>query len=244
MKSNRVKIHLLDDSLPGKGYRVVTGYKGFGAVGLIASLHLVRTLKMKRVGLILTKYQPEYVFRDDNGLSFPYEIYASDKNKLVVVVNREIPDERVRDEYVWSLTKFFKEAGMGPLYLIGGLDATYRENENDELRWIATSGYNGPTPPDKMFEKGLLIVGPLALQIMYAEILDVPAIALLPYAQAETPDPAAAAVAISRLNSMLGIEVPTEELLEEAVRIQESLRKLEELVARESQKSVRGEPYM
>ena len=239
----RINIHLTD-SVDWSGYTAISGFKGFGAVGIIAVQYIVEKLGMRRVGIITTKYNPEYVFRDDNGLSYPFEIYASDENRIVALVNREIPDERIRMEYVWKLTSFLKTKGVKQAILVGGLDSRYRENPGERLRWLKNSHYRGPSLTEELFEKGLLIVGPLALQLMVGDIIGLPMIVLLPYAKADAPDPAAASVAVEKINQLLGTNVDVGELLKEAEKIQEELRKLEELVSREMSPRTVKEPYM
>jgi len=244
MRHGRVKVHLLSTDWVQPGYKAIAGYKGFGAVGIITVLHVIESLEMERIGIITAKYHPEYVFRDNRGLSYPFEIYADRKNKIIALATREIPDDRIRAEFVWELTKFLKQNSIEKLYMIGGLDSRYKKKPDDQLRWIANKHYEGPFPKDPQFEKGLLIVGPLALQMMFSEIIGIPALTLLPFSKADTPDPAAAAVAIERLNQLLDLNIPTEELLREAARIQEELSKLEEMIARETQQKGPREPYM
>jgi len=239
-----VRVFLQDDSWIEPGYRAVVGYKGFGAVGIITVLHLVDELKMDRVGIVVSKHHPEYAFRGDRGLVYPYEIYVDRRKRLLAVATREIPDERVRVDYVWEVTRFLKDLNVETVYLIGGLDSRLKRGPEDQLRWLANSYYQGPVPRDPEFERGLLIVGPLALQLMFADVLGVPALALLPYAKTDAPDPAAAAVAVDRLNSLLGTSVRVDELLAEAARIQEELSRLEEAASRDAGERRGSEPYM
>ncbi|MCI4396775.1 MAG: proteasome assembly chaperone family protein [Thermoprotei archaeon] len=241
MSFKRVSIYLSSSKALKQGYRVISGFKGFGAVGIITVLHIVSSLRMEKVGIVVTKYQPEYVYREEEGLVYPYEIYVSHEHKLVALVTRELPDEKVRNEYVYELTKLIAKRGLYPLYLIGGLDHRFKERPEERLRWLKNSLYNGAFPEAPMLDKGLLVIGPLALQLMYSELFGIPTMAILPYASAETPDPAAAAVAVEELNRILGLSIPTDKLIEEGIKIQEELRRLEEL---SSGKTEGREPYM
>ena len=243
-RAGSVRLFLQEDSWIEPGYRAVVGYKGFGAVGIITVLHLVEELGMDRVGIVVSRHHPEYAFRGGRGLVYPYEIYVDRQKKILAVATRELPDERIRVDYVWEITRFLKKLGVETLYLIGGLDSRLKRGPEDQLRWLANRYYRGPVPRDPEFERGLLIIGPLALQLMFADILEVPTLALLPYAKTDAPDPAAAAIAIDRLNSLLGISVEVDELLAEAARIQEELSRLEEAVSREASERKSSEPYM
>jgi len=241
MSYRRVSIYLSSSRALKPGYRVLSGFKGFGAVGIITVLHFVSNLNMEKTGIVVTKYHPEYVYREGEDLIYPFEIYVSHEHKLVALVSRELPDERIRNEYVYELTRLVAKKKLSPLLLVGGLDQRFKERAEDRMRWLKNRAYRGPVPSEPMLERGLLVVGPLALQLMYSELMGVPALALLPYASAETPDPAAAAVAVEELNRILGTSVPTDKLIEEGMRIQEELRRLEELSLR---KSGGREPYM
>ncbi|MEM3254079.1 MAG: PAC2 family protein [Fervidicoccaceae archaeon] len=240
MSFKRISIYLSGRKALRQGYRVISGFKGFGAVGIITVLHIVSSLNMEKIGVVVTKYQPEYVYREED-LVYPFEIYVSHPHRLVALVNRELPDERVREEYVYELTKLISRKGLSPLYLIGGLDHRFRERPEERLRWLKNSTYKGPVPNTPMLDRGLLVIGPLALQLMFSELMGIPTLALLPYASAETPDPTAAAVAVEELNKLLDINVPTDKLIEEGMKIQEELRRLEEL---STQKHGGREPYM
>lgn len=232
----RVRIYLLDDSWIEPNYRAIIGYRGFGAVGLISSIHIVNSLNMDRVGVIVTSYHPEYVVMDRGGPVYPYEIYASREKKLLVFVSREIPHDLVRVEYARRIAKFLSEIKAELLVLVGGLDSRLKKDASDLLRWLPNRYYLGKPLEDKLFEKDLMIIGPLALQLMMSEVYRLPTVTLLPYAMAEAPDPAAAAVAIDRINGLLGINVATEELLLDATKIQEELSKLEELARSEEER--------
>jgi uncharacterized protein len=236
----RARIYLFDDSWVQPNYRVVMGYRGFGAVGLISTLHLVNSLGMEKVGIIVTSYHPEYVVMEDNGPAYPYEIYVDRKSKLLVVVSREIPHDFVRVDYARKTARFLSEIKAELLVLIGGLDSRLRRDASDLMRWLPNRFYTGRPLEDKLFERDLMIIGPLALQLMMSEAYRIPAITLLPYAMTDAPDPAAAAVAIDRINKLLGINVPTEQLLADATKIQEELSKLEEALKSEEEKEKRS----
>lgn len=240
----RVEIRLLDEEWVRPGYRAVVGFKGFGAVGLIATAHLVESLKMKRVGIVLTNPCPEYVVVGEETLLYPSEIYVSKEANLLTLVTREVPPKPVRLEYVRRVAEFLKKLKIEYVVLIGGLDSRLRSGPDDLLRWLANEYYSGKKPQDKQFERYLAIIGPLALFLMMCEILRLPAIVLLPYATVEAPDPAAAAVALNRLSDITGVRIDVEELLREAERIQAGLKKIEEIIQASHEERVRERVYV
>ena len=206
---------------------IVTGFKGFGAVGYLASLHLAERPFCKKAGFIVTKYVPEEVTPGDEGVVGPFTLYSCENNgrHFGVIVNHDIPLVQERSRFAEAIIDFLTRMGISEAVLIGGFDSRLRRGD-EKLRWIATSAYKRSLDEPRM-DKGLYVVGPLALLLLYAEVYGYPALALLPYAEAARPDPRAAAVAIEKLNELYGLSIGTEELLEEAKKIEEMISTLE-----------------
>jgi len=206
---------------------IVTGFKGFGAVGYLASLHLAERPFCKKAGFIVTKYVPEEVTPGGEGVVGPFTLYSCESNgrHFGVIVNHDIPLVQERSRFAEAVINFLTRMGVSEAVLIGGFDSRLRRGD-EKLRWIATSAYKRNLDEPRM-DKGLYVVGPLALLLLYAEVYGYPALALLPYAEAARPDPRAAAVAIEKLNELYGLSIGTEELLEEAKKIEEMISTLE-----------------
>ena len=205
---------------------LITGFKGFGMVGYITTTHIVEKLSLTRLGYIVTRYMPEFASYGYNGILAPFEIYGSPEKHIIVIVNHDIPGDRDRDAYAEALILLAKKLGMSKGIFIGGFDARFRQGE-EKYRWLPSGGY-----PEKLdapiMDKDLYVVGPLALLIIYSEIHRFPAATILPYAEAARPDPAAAAVAVDIISKMLGVNIPVEELIEMARRIEEAIEKVEQ----------------
>ncbi|WP_252896517.1 PAC2 family protein [Metallosphaera hakonensis] len=92
---------------------------------------------------------------------------------------------------------------------MGGLDKRYKD-VNEPIKWMKTSKSEIDLPYP-MLNKQLIMVGPLALFTVYAEIEDLPATILLPYADRERLDPGAAAVAVETITNIIGFNVDTKE---------------------------------
>nr|MCG2909932.1 PAC2 family protein [Stygiolobus sp.] len=87
-------------------------------------------------------------------------------------------------------------------------------------------------------------IGPLALFTIYSEIEDLPAVVLLPYADRDRIDPAAAAVAIEEINKLLNLKIDVTELYEDARKIEEELQRQLELIQKELNRNVSDRVYM
>ncbi len=220
-----IKIYFRDDFR--RSEFLVTGFKGFGAVGYLATLHLADRPFCKKAGFIITKYTPEEITPGDEGVVGPFTLYYCENSgrRFGVIVNHDIPLVQERGRFAEAIVNFLSRIGIDEAVLIGGFDARLRKGE-ERLRWVATTAYRKVLSEPPM-DKGLYVVGPLALLLLYSEVYGYPAVALLPYAEAARPDPRAAAVAIEKLNELYGLSIGTEELLEEAKKIEEMISTLE-----------------
>jgi len=225
-----------------KGARFITGFRTLGEVGYIATRYLVLKTNMKRVGFILTKYLRDVTFIDEYGLATPFELFYDNQNHVLVLLSHLLPLQKEMNEFSEKIIKWLKKIQVSDMLLIGGLDKRYK-TDSSNLRWFKTSSskLNLPYP---LMEKQLLIIGPLALFTIYAEIEELPSAILLPYADRERIDPAAAAIAIEEINKIYGLKVDTSELYEDAKKIEEELQKQLELVQKELTKGGSNRVYM
>lgn len=225
-----------------KGARFVSGFRTLGEVGYIATRYLALKMNMKRIGFVLTKYLRDVTFIDEYGLATPFELFYDKQNHLLLLLSHLLPLQKEMNSFSENIVKWLKKIEISEMLLIGGLDKRYK-NDNSNLRWFKTSAskVNLPYP---LMEKQLLIIGPLALFTIYAEIEEIPTTVLLPYADRERIDPAAAAVAIEEINKIYGLNVDVSELYEDAKKIEEELQRQLELVQKELTKGGSNRVYM
>jgi len=206
----------------------ITGFKGFGAVGYITTLHMAEKLGCSRAGFIVTKYMPEEATLDKAGnIVGAFTLYGCSVSgkRVVILVNHDIPLPQERERFAEAVIGFLEQAAIDEAVFVGGFDSRFRKG-GEELRWLHTSTYKRRIDAPLM-EHGLYVVGPLALLLLAAEIREYPAAVVLPYAEAARPDPRAAAVAVRVIGQLYGIEVGVEDLLEEARKIEEMIIELE-----------------
>jgi len=206
----------------------VTGFKGFGAVGYITTLHLADKLGCRRAGYVWTKYMPEEATLDKDGvLTAAFTLYSCrvGNKSIVIQVNHDIPLPQERTRFSNAIIEFLRHVNVAEAVLVGGFDSRFRRGD-EELRWVRTSTYRRELGAPLM-DQGLYVVGPLALLLLAAEVREFPAAAILPYAEAARPDPRAAAVAVRTIGSLYGVEVGVEDLLEEARKIEEMIIEME-----------------
>ncbi|MCC6062834.1 MAG: PAC2 family protein [Desulfurococcales archaeon] len=220
-EGRNVKIYYDKSSIdPVKNPILITGFPGFGATGYITTRYLVEALKMKRIGFIMTRYMPDTVsIEGDTGFVFPHEIYSGLDGKVFVLVNQAVPMPVEKDEFAEAIVRWARKNSFNEMILVGGLDSEIRKSPDDMLRWIGNSHCRRKIE-EPVMEKGLVIVGPLATLLMYSEIIGLPALAILPYAERNRPDPRAAAVAVSKIAKILNTEIDVSELIKHAETIE------------------------
>lgn len=243
---SNISVYLFDEykDVDINGSYFITGYQGFGLVGYLTSKHIAYELSLKRIGFIKTRYMPETTFyTEQHGLSYPFELYyglVKDK-KIMVLVNHAIPHVRERTSYAEYLSLWLKRNKVSTVFLVGGLDSSLKEDMKEKYRWIPINGCTLELDAPKLCEK--YVVGPLALTMMFFNANKIPGITILVYTEPYRPDPRASAVAVNVIAKILGIEINTKKLLEEAdmiEAIEEEKRKLMKTIKGEIKPERRG----
>jgi uncharacterized protein len=194
----------------------ITGYQGFGMVGYLTTRHLVRELKLEKVGLIRTKHMPEVTLYGDNGLLYPFELYAGEVSgrKVLVLLNNAVPHIHERTDYAEFIASLMKAFKVEEALLVGGLDPSLKETEDEKYRWIPIG--NTKISLNAPVLKNRHVIGPLALTMMFTEAYGLSGAVILAYTDLYKPDPRASAVAVEIIGELLNIKIDTSSLLEEA----------------------------
>jgi uncharacterized protein len=210
----------------------IAGFHGIGHVGWIAVKHIVTKLEARRVGYILTPSMTPFV-TIKNGVKVPYELYAAD-NLLAFMPNVPLS---IKDSMVvpQMLAQLVLNCRVNLAVLFGGLDASFAEPDA-KPRIAPTSAYLSLfTSSIKRLELPIIdeklgIAGPLALLLTYLEAGNVPAVAILPYAAVERPDPRAAAQAIEVFTRITNLNIDVCELLAQGVQLEKELAEIEKKI--------------
>ncbi|WP_405023585.1 proteasome assembly chaperone family protein [Metallosphaera sp.] len=222
--------------------KFISGFRTLGEVGYLSIRHLVLMRKMRRIGFVLTKYLRDVTFLDDYGVATPFELFYDDEYKVLAMLNHLLPFQREWSDFTHGMVKWLKRVQIRDSILVGGLDKRYKD-VNDPLKWMRTSRSSIELEYPTL-NKQLIMVGPLALFTVYAEIEDLPATVLLPYADRERLDPGAAAVAVDVINKIIGFNIDTRELYEDAKKIEQELQRQLEMIQKELSKSGVDRHYM
>jgi uncharacterized protein len=204
----------------------ICGFHGLGEVGFLSTAHLTRVLDAERVGFIKSDMLPLFVSMEDGRLVLPFEIYSY--KKIIFLVPRFQPHQSEQWQFVDQLCRWILSQNFAEVVLLGGLDASFKEDET-EMRCVPTTAY--ATEAKKwdipILEEGLFVAGPLALLLAELEMRNQAAIGLLTYATRGRPDPGSAAIMLKKINTIFGLEADVDQLLEESKEIErlEKMRK-------------------
>ena len=200
--SKEVKLLTIEINVNKKNFRgctFITGFHGIGETGYIAASYLIHALKADRIGFIKVAKPPPFISTSASGIITPFELY---RKKKLVIFKLEFPPHRseeinlLREIASWIVKMRFKDA-----ILVGGLDSSFKQDKSI-FRSVPTSRYKAKKRSMKIniLDQGLFVYGPLATLLAEFEILDFPAIAILPYADSNRADPGAAAVTESGIH--------------------------------------------
>ncbi len=220
----------------GRDKIFITGFHGIGAVGYLTTRYIADQPDSKHIGYIILDRLPLIVKMGDGRIQLPFELY--ERKNFIIMVTETAPEPRemhtlTRGIAEWVVSQGFKEA-----VLIGGLSDKYKGNDEEPFRVAYTSAY---TLTKKIFGKPmdsrLTIFGPLASLLSYFELVNFPAITLLPYAKQLEPDTRAAMIALDILNkhydAEINIETIKKEVEEIEARIEMSMKESEQKISEE-----------
>ena len=212
---------------------LVEGLPGAGLVGKIAADHLVEQFDMEYVASCFCSGLPRVaVYRADSAETMPpVRIYADETHDLLVLQSDVPVSPSQASEFAGCLTSWFLEADVFPLFLSGlpeekdGVPEVYGIATGDAGDRLADTGIS---PPD---EAGL-VSGPTGALLHEANVQGLSAVGLIAQTEAKFPDPEAARAVITQgIQPLVGVEIETDSLVEQA----ENIRQARERLARQIQ---------
>jgi uncharacterized protein len=207
---------------------LIEGFPGIGLVGNIASQQIIDELEMTYIGSIDSRYFPPIAILYEGLINMPVRVYESEEFNLIIVVS-DIPiNPSVSYDISKAIVEWAESINTKEIISIAGI-ATM--SENHKVFGAATNTEMLERIKDKVevFQMGTIsgISGSFMAECL---IRGIPAISLLGATQSQNPDPRAAAVVIEVLNSLYGFAIDTENLIEQAERIEIEMQKLAEEV--------------
>lgn len=220
-----------------KAPNVIIGLPDVGLVGLIATMHMIETLNMKRVGYIESRLFPPVIVLHNGEIQSPIKIYQKDDN-IAIVSEIPIPSTVIYD-LSDALLNHIKRWDPKMVILLHGIPVPNRLNLEKLTNYaIGTNERSLQLIKDNqidIMDTGV-IVGLKAIFLWDSLKEGVPTIALGAESFLEYPDPGAAASVVEALNKLLKMDLDVETLLNRAEELRVRMRDL----MRRTQESMRG----
>lgn len=212
----------------------IGGWHGLGEIGYITVSHLVQEMKMQRIATIMSSGAPPFISVQDNQLRLPFEIYGKKNLDFAVFIPHLQPYRHVQIEFSEKLSEWIlNHKNFEIAYFVGGVDVNLKVSDN-LLQFIPSRAlYSYSNLPDgfteevstNLLDSGLFVAGPLAIMLGYLDLNMFPAVGLLAYAERDRPDPLGAVAAVEKLNTLIDVDIKTNELVKNATVIEEEIKR-------------------
>ncbi|MFQ6050875.1 MAG: proteasome assembly chaperone family protein [Candidatus Hydrothermarchaeota archaeon] len=203
---------------------VVEGFPGVGLVGSIAAYHIINELNMEYVAYVKSPHFAPIAVLEKGIVRPPVRIYASE-DLFILYSDIFIPPQAVFDTSS-SIVDWISQYNPKLVVTLAGIAAGRKEERNvfgvagtsDSLEILKKT--NIP-----LMERGGItgISGQILLDCYNKNLFSV---CILSETEGVAPDPRSAAEMVKALNRLLGLEIRTEPLLEEAEKFEEYMHNL------------------
>jgi len=222
-----VRIHA--EEVSSESPVLIEGFPGIGLIGNIASQHLVESLNMRHIGTLVSDYFPPIAIMYRGRVSMPVRIYESSEQNLITILS-DIPVVPEASYPVASaIVDWCEHIGAREVVSIAGV-ATMGEEQRVFGAATTEELWQRIAPHVEMFEVGS-IAGISGSLLTECYVRGIPALALLGETHGTGPNPRAAAHVIETMNSVYGLSVDVQGLLEQAERIETEMQRLAEQVS-------------
>ncbi|NPE29043.1 proteasome assembly chaperone family protein [Methanococcoides sp. SA1] len=221
-----IDVDIITRPVKSKDPILIEGFPGIGLVGNIASQQIIEELNMEYIGSIESRYFPPIAVLYEGLVNMPVRIYENVEHNTIMVVS-DIPiNPSVSYDVSKALVGWAKSIGVKEVISIAGI-ATM----SDEYKVF------GAATTEEMLEKikdqveifQMGTISGISGSVMAECFMqNVPAISLLGATKTQNPDPRAAAVVVNVLNSMYNFSIDTDDLIEQAEKIEIEMQKLAE----------------
>lgn len=237
-----VQVH--DESVDLESPVLIEGLPGVGLVGKIATDHLVESLDMRHYASCFCEGLPDAAIyhEGDATVEPPVRIYVDEEHDLLALRSDVPVSPADASEFASCLTSWLHDRDTLALYLSGL--PTEKDNP-PRLHGIAT-GDAGHVLEDNDIPRPQhdgMISGPTGALIHQAYRTGLDSVGLVVQSDAQFPDPEAARVVlVDAVEPITGVDVDTDELVEQADRIADARQQLAEQMQQAQEESTQAKP--
>ncbi len=223
---------------------LVEGLPGVGLVGKIAADHLVEAFDMTEYATVHCDGLPEIaVYREgEPAVRPPVRIYADEERDLLVLQSDAPISASAAEEFAGCVTEWLEANDATPIYLSGrpadkdGVPSLYGIATGEGEALLREADVDSPT------ENGG-VTGPTGALLYEAQRAGIDGVGLVVEADRQFPDPEAARVILTQgIGPLAGVDVPTDELVEQAEEISEARAQLAQQMGEGEDESTSARP--
>jgi len=252
---DEIEIHMYEDIDLNRAM-LIESFPTVGLVSTIVASYIIDTLRLRRVGAIISKRFPPAAVVHDGLPTPPMRIYAGPKvcgpnnecDQVVVLTSEfSVPDDMqlplARRILTWAT-----ERGVSHIVSVEGTGVTSEEKETDPEVYCACSSEAAWKSMERFKVTPMkvgIVTGISGVLLYLGDMEGRDIICLLAPAHAQFPDARAAARLIHVIDDMLPlVEIDTGPLMEEAVKIEKHIQEALEMMRQglESRKRVEHIP--
>jgi uncharacterized protein len=223
-----MKVELfLNKKVDLKNHTLIEGFPGIGLVGTIAASYIVEKRKMEPIGYISSTHFPPMTSIHKGRPYFPARIYKDPNADFCVILSEFVVPAAAVLELAEDILDFAKNQKMRQIISLAGMTSTESLGNKPKIYSIVSSDELEKYFKQKNVEliREGVTTGVSGVLTAKCAVENFPAASLLVEAKAGVPDPRAAAILVGELDRLIGLKVDTKDLLTEAKKVEEKMKK-------------------
>ena len=214
------------DADPSTSGVAICGFSTVGMVGVIAASHMISQLNLKQLGTVLNAEFPAMALVHHEVPKHPVRVYQGDGVGVFTAEVRFGPERDVL--FANTVLEWFTKGGFDQLIVIDGVARENMDDREDSLYGVSSSLVGR----DQLKKAGIepvrqgIVAGIAGYLIAEGDRLGLDVTAILADCNPMYPDARAAALAVEAVTDLTGIDIPLSSLLEDARKIEDSVREV------------------
>lgn len=208
----------------------VCGFSNVGMVGSIATSHVVKALGLQQLGTVIDYNLPPVALIQNEVPQHPVRVYQGDG---IGIFTSDLQYPGHTDvQFAETVLDWFKEGGFDRLFIIDGIvTGELGDKEVGELFGVSSTAHGRDRLRKIEIEpvKQGVVAGICGWLLAEGDRRGYDVTALLAECNPMYPDARAAAIATEALSDLVDIDIPLDELLVDARRIEDNVRQMFEM---------------
>ena len=214
------------DANPRTGGVAICGFSTVGMVGVIAASHVISQLNLQQLGTVLNSEFPAMALVHHEVPKHPVRVYQGENVGVFTAEVRFGPERDVL--FANTVLEWCIKGGFDQLIVIDGVARENMDGRDGTLYGVSSS----PKGRKQLRDSGIdpitqgIVSGISGYLIADGDRLNLDVTAILADCNPMYPDARAAALAVESVSELTGIPIPLSSLLDDARRIEDSVREV------------------